>query len=169
MTSSDGSFCLPVCVCVCVFYMCIYREQCLSYFTRQVEQLIGDSVSQSFILIYLLSVFIIIFLFFGACVCLTPSSKQSFCLTLDPPVASSSPAAYAFNVTPQATGLAVCSLPSSPHVTVLLYPDAAQQTLYFVFQRVFLFIQIGKTTKQWEEKSYQDHMRLEELSKFNVC
>lgn len=33
MTSSDGSFYLPACVYVCVIYMCIYREQCLSYFT----------------------------------------------------------------------------------------------------------------------------------------
>lgn len=74
MTSSDGSFFLPVYVC---FYMCIYREQCLSYFTLRVEQLIGDSVSQSFIF----DVFIcFVLILLGFCVCVWRCLFSHFCL-----------------------------------------------------------------------------------------
>ena len=54
MTSSDGSFCLPVSVSVCdyVCFTCVFIESSVSHISLQrVEQLIGDSVSQSFILI----------------------------------------------------------------------------------------------------------------------
>lgn len=64
MTSSDGRFCLPVCVCVfereCVrLCVCVFIGSSVSHISLgRVEQLIGGSVSQSFILdIFILSYF----------------------------------------------------------------------------------------------------------------
>lgn len=57
--------------------VCIYREQWLSYFTVRVEQLIGDSVSQSFILF----LFVIVFLIYGcfcSCCLLFPDPELTF-------------------------------------------------------------------------------------------
>lgn len=43
MSSVEGSFCLPVYVCVCV-----YREQCLSYFTEGWSNLSGTVFPRDF-------------------------------------------------------------------------------------------------------------------------
>jgi len=85
MSSSDGRFCLPVCVCVCVFErecvrlcVCVFIGSSVSHISLgRVEQLIGGSVSQSFILdIFILSYFLdyvcffLLLFLFSSCFCI---------------------------------------------------------------------------------------------------
>lgn len=63
MENSDGRFCLPACVIVCEFYMCIYREQCLSYFTEGWNNLSGTVFPK---VLYFMYLFVVSFNF-GLC------------------------------------------------------------------------------------------------------
>lgn len=164
MTSSDGSFCLPVRVFLC--FTCVFIGSSVSHISLgRVEQLIGDSVSQSFILIYLFLClyFWTVFVCMCVCMCVGTVLQLAFlyhALSLSGLVTSKPRSGvyscerhrcftYVFITKiihqsfhkPRQLSLHVPRCVSSPlHVTVMLYRDVAQQTctmLHIKVQQMF--------------------------------
>lgn len=166
MTSSDGSFCLPV--CVFVFYMCIYREQCLSYFTWKGGttywgQCFPEFYTYLFVFVSLFLDGVCLYACMCVCMCVGTVLQLAFlyhALSLSGLVTSKPRSGvyscerhrcftYVFITKiihqsfhkPRQLSLHVPRCVSSPlHVTVMLYRDVAQQTctmLHIKVQQMF--------------------------------